>query len=93
MEMTIELADQDYQYCLDYASGKTNTLALNNVNRIIKAVANGTRENRLKADMVVMLENLDLQIDESAAYNLEVAKVQRLIRDKINVLKENTDDN
>lgn len=36
--------------------------------------------------MVAMLEDLDLQIDESAAYNLEVAKVQRLIRDKINAL-------
>jgi len=44
-------------------------------------------ENRLKDDMVAMLEELDLQIDESAAYNLEVAKVQRLIRDKINALK------
>ena len=40
-----------------------------------------------KADMVAMLEDLDLQIDEPAAYNLEVAKVQRLIRDKINKLK------
>ena len=45
-------------------------------------------ENRLKVDMVAMLEDLDLQIDESAAYNLEVAKVQRLIRDKIDKLKE-----
>lgn len=40
-----------------------------------------------KDDMVAMLEDLDLQIDESAAYNLEIAKVQRLIRDKINALK------
>ena len=39
------------------------------------------------ADMVAMLEDLDLQIDETAAYNLEVAKVQRLIRDKINALR------
>lgn len=45
-------------------------------------------EARLKADMVAMLEDLDLQIEESAAYNLEVAKVQRLIRDKIDKLKE-----
>ena len=45
-------------------------------------------ENRLKADMVAILEDLDLQIDESAAYNLEVAKVQRLIRDRIDKLKE-----
>ena len=44
-------------------------------------------ENRLRADMLAMLEDLDLQIDESAAYNLEVAKVQRLIRDKINALR------
>lgn len=41
-----------------------------------------------KADLVAMLEDLDLQIDESAACNLEVAKVQRLIRDRINALKE-----
>ena len=46
-------------------------------------------KNRLKADMVAMLEDLDLQIDELCAYNLEVAKVQRLIRDRINKLKEN----
>lgn len=44
-------------------------------------------EARLKADMVDMLEDLDLQIDESASYNLEVAKVQRLIRNKIDKLK------
>lgn len=49
-------------------------------------------EARLKADMVAMLEDLDLQIDESAAYNLEVAKVQRLIRDRINALKGEEDD-
>ena len=45
-------------------------------------------EKRLKADLVAMLEDLDLEIDESAAYNLEVAKVQRLIRDRIDKLSE-----
>ena len=50
-------------------------------------------EARLKADMIAMLEDLDLQIDESAAYNLEVAKVQRLIRDRIDKLRENNNDN
>lgn len=40
-----------------------------------------------KADIVAMLQDLDLQIDELAAYNLEVAKVQRLIRDRIKKLK------
>ena len=50
-------------------------------------------ENRLKADMVAMLEDLDLQIDESAAYNREYAKVQRLIRDRIDKLKENKENN
>ena len=44
-------------------------------------------EARLKADLAAMLEDLDLQIDETATNNLEVAKVQRLIRDKINKLK------
>ena len=59
MGMIIELADQDYQYCLDYASGKTNIMALNNTNRIIKAVADGTRyEDRLKTDMTAILKDL-----------------------------------
>ena len=45
-----------------------------------------------KADMISMLNDLNLQIEGSAAYNLEVAKIQRLIRDKINKLKKNTND-
>ena len=56
--------------------------------REVEAIPKTDYENRLKADMVAILEDLDLQIDESAAYNLEVAKVQRLIRDKIDKLKE-----
>ncbi len=48
---------------------------------------------RLKDNMVAMLEDLDLQIDELASYNLEVAKIQRLIRDRINDLKGDEDDN
>ena len=56
----------------------------------VEAIPKSNYEARLKADMMAMLEDLDLQIDESAAYNLEVAKVQRLIRDKINVLKGGT---
>ena len=56
----------------------------------VEAIPKSNYEARLKADMVAMLQDLDLQIDESAAYNLEVAKVQRLIRDKINVLKGGT---
>lgn len=55
-------------------------------------IVNDQYEARLKADMVAMLEDLDLQIDKSAAYNLEVAKVQRLIRDRIDKLKENNDE-
>lgn len=53
----------------------------------VEAIPKADYETRLKADLVVILEDLDLQIDESASYNLEVAKVQRLIRDKINALK------
>lgn len=55
----------------------------------VEAIPKADYETRLKADMVAILEDLDLQIDESAAYNLEVAKVQRLIRDRIDKLKEN----
>ena len=50
-------------------------------------------EAKLKADMVAMLEDLDLQIDESAAYNREYAKIQRLIRDRIDKLKGEEDGN
>lgn len=63
MGILIELADQDYKYCLDYASGKTNIMALNNTNRIIEAVADGTQyENRLKADLEAILVKLQLEI-------------------------------
>ena len=55
--------------------------------REVEAIPKDQYEARLKADLVAMLENLDLQIDESASYNLEVAKVQRLIRNKINALR------
>lgn len=54
----------------------------------VEAIPKAEYENRLKANMIAMLEDLDLQIDETAAYNLEVAKVQRLIRDRIDKLKE-----
>lgn len=57
----------------------------------VEAIPKEQYENRLNADMVAMLEDLDLQIDESAAYNLEVAKVQRLIRDRIDKLKGKED--
>lgn len=65
MELRIELVDKDYQYCLDYVSGKTNMMALNNTNRIIKAVTDGTRyENRLTADMVGMLKELKSEFEQ-----------------------------
>ena len=65
MEILIELEDQDYQYCLDYSSGKTNIMALNNANRIIKAVADGTQyENRLKANMMAMLTDIQSEIEK-----------------------------
>ena len=54
----------------------------------VEAIPKADYETRLNADLLVILEELDLQIDESAAYNLEVAKVQRLIRDRIDKLKE-----
>ena len=56
---------------------------------LVEAIPKDQYEARLKADMVAILEDLLLQIDELTTYNLEVAKVQRLIRDKIDKLKEN----
>ncbi len=99
MGILIELADQDYQYCLDYANGKTNTMALNNTNRVIKAVADGTRyETRLKADMVAMLTEIQLEIEElkplcnECDYAIDdctsKAKVNAIIQQKINAVGE-----
>jgi len=47
-------------------------------------------ENRLKADMVAMLEELNLEIDEMFARRIDytVDKIQDLIQEKINSLKE-----
>lgn len=87
MGMTIELRDQDYQYCIDYASGKTNIMALNNINRIIKAVADGTRyETRLKADMMAVLTEIQTEIEEMPMH-YDPRDVSDLIQQKINVLK------
>lgn len=104
MERLIELVDQDYQYCLDYASGKTNTMALNNTNRIIRAVADGIRyEARLKADMIAILTEIKLKIMEKSYYDttiignyedevrinlVELDDVNEIIIEKINALKE-----
>ncbi len=100
MGILIELEEQDYKYCLAYANGKTNILALNNTSRVIKAVANGTQyENRLKADMVAMLTELKTEINEmpintdnSEPFRLGQAsaydKCENLIQQKINELKE-----
>lgn len=52
----------------------------------VEAIPKADYEALKRADMVAMLQDLDLQIDESAAYNREVAKVQRLIRDRIDKL-------
>lgn len=48
-------------------------------------------ETRLKADMVTMLEELNLEIDEMFARRIDytVDKIQDLIQQKINALKEN----
>lgn len=101
MGILIELVDKDQQYCLDYASGKTNIMALKNINRIIKAIADGTEyENRLKADMVAMLTELQLEIEERVIHKQGVdsgfeydyefissEEVKEIIQEKINALR------
>lgn len=87
MKILIELLDQDYEYCLDYANGKTNVFALNNTSRVIKAVANGTPcEIQLKADKVAILEDLKADIEVLPIYN-DPIDIADLIQEKINTLK------
>lgn len=87
MGMTIKSA---LEYLKDFDSYTPYQEAINKVSDWIE-LFQVNYEDRLKADMVAMLEDLDLQIDELAAYNREYAKIQRLIRDRINKLKENKD--
>ena len=57
----------------------------------IEAIPKADYETRLKADMVTMLEELNLEIDEMFARRIDytVDKIQDLIQQKINALKEN----
>ena len=91
MGILIELSDQDYKYCLDYANGKINVFALNNTSRVIKAVANGIPcEIQLKADKVAILEDLKADIKVLPIYN-DPIDIADLIQEKINSLKERED--
>ena len=55
----------------------------------IEAIPKADYETRLKADMVTMLEELNLEIDEMFARRIDytVDKIQDLIQQKINALK------
>ena len=57
----------------------------------IEAIPKADYENRLKADMMTMFEELNLEIDEMFARRIDytVDKIQDLIQQKINALKEN----
>ncbi|MBR2555330.1 MAG: hypothetical protein IKE94_10750 [Aeriscardovia sp.] len=69
---------------------------------IVEAIPKADYENRLKADMVAMLENLDLKIDEM--YEPQFSKegmdgfywaqglFKALVQEEINALKEAADD-
>jgi hypothetical protein len=59
-----------------------------------KAIPKADYENRLKADMVAMLEDLNLEIDEMFARRIDytVDRIQDLIQQKIDKLKENNNE-
>jgi len=61
----------------------------------VEAIPKADYESRLKADMVAMLEDLDLLVDEfDSGWGLdgyiEKIDVHRIIQQKINTLKEQT---
>lgn len=60
----------------------------------VEAIPKDQYEARLKADMTAMLEELNLEIDEMFARRIDytVDKIQDLIQQKINALKENEDE-
>lgn len=57
----------------------------------VEAIPKADYENRLKVDMLTMLENLNLEIDEMFARRIDytVDRIQDLIQQKIDKLKEN----
>lgn len=58
----------------------------------VEAIPKADYKTRLKADLVAMLEDLNLEIDEMFARRIDytVDKIQDLIQQKINSLKEYT---
>ena len=83
MKTLIEIDENDYQYCLDYARGNTNILALNNVNKIIKAVANGTLQADCEARTKIGLVSINNSDDHMTC--------SEIIQQKINKLKGEDD--
>ena len=57
---------------------------------LIEAIPKADYENRLKADMVAMLDEISLEIDEMDYAS--IIDCQKLIREKINALKEPSND-
>lgn len=61
---------------------------------IVEAISKADYENRLKADMVAMLTDIQLEIEELDTPNNGSAYMDcvEIIQQKINALKENTDE-
>ena len=61
----------------------------------VEAIPKADYENRLKADMVAMLEDLNLEIDEMFARRIDYTadRIQDLIQQKIDLLQKQTTDN
>ena len=103
----IDKARKEYSNLTDLTMSDTTLLltlfgVLDNA-PIVEAIPKADYETRLKADMVAMLEQIQLEIEENAYsetvygedYGIEKVistdEVWRLIQEKINALKEDTD--
>ena len=104
MGMTIELIDKQelldwIQNCWDWATvdGITSTTVLKqtmtDISQLptVEAIPKADYENRLKADMVAILVELQIQFEEKGCENMR--DCWWLLEEKIDKLKENTDGN
>lgn len=102
--MTIELIDKQelldwIQNCWDWATvdGITSTTVLKqtmtDISQLptVEAIPKADYENRLKADMVAILVELQIQFEEKGCENMR--DCWWLLEEKIDKLKENTDGN
>jgi hypothetical protein len=71
MKMLIEIDKKDYEYAKDYMYGRCNMLAINNMSRILGAIADGTPLPKGHGRLIDADELYDGFIDGTEGYDCQ----------------------